>query len=112
MNIDLDRQIAILKGATHDLSGNAFTFYSESDAKALELVDELVTQERNDRLYCFDFGLALSARNPWEWAAWFVPSPTRTGARISTQGRGPTRAEAICRAYLSAREWMNNQGKG
>lgn len=67
--------------------------WSRSDAKALELVDELIeghpgtginiTRERQT-------GRWMVAICPGDWV----------------HGEAATRPEAICRAYIAAREWM------
>jgi hypothetical protein len=110
---DLDRKIAELKGwevigtAHPDLHGHpdplsvpaaglmgkkdgevrALAFWSTSDAKALELVDELGMQFRLEG-------------NPGHWSAVFD-----VYGQHHIDG-GTTRPEAICRAYIAAREWL------
>src|SRR4051812_9552628 len=117
----IDRQIMELKGWTHDPfgDGNEATDcwgpevhecefmvgdeynppWSQSDAKAFELVDELRGQFAFD-LSCSPSGLM--------WYA--TSSPVRTGpaALIAIEapkatGSGVTRPESICLAYIAAR---------
>jgi hypothetical protein len=113
-----DRKIAELKGLpaegeiTHwpvgeDDKGRVFPTgdpspqnwgWSISDSKALELVDEMralgwffLLQDMRDRT----------------WRASFINDESGTGMQA-----GATRPEAICRAYIAAREWMAAQGGG
>lgn len=108
---DLDRKIAELKGwapskerinkaAENGVAVTAFMpldgwAWSTSDSKALELVDELKARG----LYFTLFDLADGT-----WNAQFDPDddPIRPDA----EGSAPTRPEAICRAYIAARERM------
>ena len=74
--------------------------WSGSDSKALELVDDLDTQ-------CF---IERFGQPNWKWAAVFIyrtpglPGPT-------FRAEGTTRPEAICRAYIAAREFLNQKGR-
>lgn len=103
---DLDKRIAELKG--YDLvvmdqtraerpdfpENGEFFRWSTSDAKAFELVDELNTQFFIER-----FG------NPIIWAAVFLYRNNALHEK-DFRSEGKTRAEAICRAYIAAKEWM------
>jgi hypothetical protein len=76
--------------------------WSTSDSKALELVDEL--QGRMSFLLCCSPSGIL-------WCARFSPVITGMDALNPPKspvfdGDAPTRPEAICRAYIAAREWM------
>jgi hypothetical protein len=67
------------------------SFWSTSDSKALELVDEIPAPTV--------FKLERSSL-PDTWYAYFA-FPGRNAV-----GFASTRPEAICRAYIAAREWM------
>lgn len=136
---DLDRKIAELKGmpvdgeVTHwpvgeDDKGKLFPTgdpipqnwgWSTSDAKALELVDELVYDAPN-RMARFRFILIswnATAIKPARWEARFEPYETDEGRTYTSSGhrfdgQAPTRPEAICRAYIAAREWMKERAAG
>ena len=100
----LDRQIAEAKGLKIDLLGGISTdrpgvytlgaLWSESDAKALELVDELAAK-----------GFRFSLRTAEVGRGWIVYFHNAQ-AFDALDGGGYTRPEAICRAYLAAMEWM------
>jgi hypothetical protein len=81
--------------------------WSTSDAKAFELVDELTLPAEN-RLVEFDFMLGIACREKWTWRAVFCP---KDAFRIKqhSAGEGPTRPEAICRAYLAAMEYLKGK---
>lgn len=133
---DLDRKIGELKGWRYSLPGaeterrpdgtilplpEGFTWmdgetecylegcacaWSTSDSKALELVDEL-QGKMAFRLECCPSGIM--------WYATFSPVTTGMSALIQielskAEGSGITRPEAICRAYIAAREWMAQKG--
>lgn len=75
--------------------------WSTSDAKAFELVDEI------DHHFALERGLSSDTEAwEWEWRAGFM-----LGAEIRMHV-APTRPEAICRAYIAAREWMTAKGEG
>jgi hypothetical protein len=116
---DLDRKIAELKGwveFTQAATGLRYwgihqpapyggvevkaTFedaaWSTSDSKALELVDEEMAG-----------GAHISIVGDPHTGEWEVEIGT-----LRHTGTGATRPEAICRAYIAAREWMEKQGKG
>lgn len=109
---DLDRKIAELKGAslmpdgpyvggiTPDRSKYVAPTWSTSDSNALELVDELTRPEQN-RMTEFAFAMR-TAEVGRGWLAIFFPGQ----GRDHFPGGGYTRPEAICRAYIAAREWM------
>lgn len=122
MGVNLDRRIAELKGWEWDerermvwtdppyetvKMGEKTTeqcglimsacCWSTSDAKALELVDELVTFE--DGWTGFEI-LTLSVTNGYRWRAGFLHREKEW------LGVGHTRPEAICRAYIAAVDWM------
>ena len=120
---ELDKRIAELKGLTVDGLGGlstdkpgVFTLgptWSTSDTKALELVDEildrggvdfqLVRPEKKSKPWSATFGIT-DARGP-------VGFITDKGARFChlKSGEGPTRPEAICRAYIAAMGWMREK---
>ena len=110
---DLDKRIAELKGwiITQDkylgtrfnygtpvgeLSIDAYS-WAESDAKAFELVDEISAP--------VVFELKRS-RLPDTWYAWF------SFADHNSVGYGATRPEAICKAYIAAREYLEKRKEG
>jgi hypothetical protein len=73
--------------------------WSTSDAKAFELVDELDTQ----------FFLERYGQPKWEWAAVFLYRFGGGAPGKEFRGVGPTRPEAICRAYLAAMEYLKGK---
>lgn len=109
---DLDAKIAELKGWS--ISGNTITapadlfgymeqdperfWWSTSDAKAFELVDEL---------RAVGWFFSMQDMRDKTWRACFV----NDGAGHTGMQAGPTRPEAICRAYIAAREWMAGKEK-
>jgi hypothetical protein len=121
----LDRRIAELKGMKDPakleglevvaLLGGDYS-WTTFDSKALELVDELAG-EKNYMLAGVLFTLAYfkshhRLNRGWFWAARFSIEGL-DGIRIIGDGEAPTRPEAICRAYIAAREFMAKQaGKG
>lgn len=103
---DLDRKIAELKGIPYrehaqynfiqELEGAATTW--NSDAAALELVDEL---------HPAHFFTLKSLPNSQGWKAVFQPDPgNRMVGTPKYTGQDMSRPKAICRAYIAAREWM------
>lgn len=134
---DLDRKIAELKGWRHVPAGTekvmlgshatlsegwveptpkgewyhaAFNCdWSGSDSKALELVDEL-TRPDSSRLHMFAVNLQFCEDFGWR-ALFQAHGPGRHQVKWKQCCEGPTRPEAICRAYIAAREWMEKQGK-
>jgi hypothetical protein len=107
---DLDKRIAELKGYVkfHDteamvkedpksLITKETACWSTSDAKALELVDELD----------FPFKLLTLSETPAaRWLAHFHYPETQ---KYPNGEIGSTRPEAICKAYIAAREWMDRK---
>jgi hypothetical protein len=119
---DLDRKIAELKGWEVSLDGmlieahgakpqdflnwgDGAGLWSTSDSKALELVDEVQAAEPGSTFNLFG-GLGKYDRLP-VWVAHFT---FWSGTVNTKEGRAATRPEAICRAYIAAREWMAAQG--
>lgn len=122
---DLDRKIAELKGIKPELQqatgptgnpigrpGHLLTpnwgQWSTSDAKALELVDELthlgpVPLER----FCFILATYDGGKT---WSAAFAKHQ-RSRLLNQYDGQGRTRPEAICRAYIAACEFLNQKGR-
>lgn len=103
---DLDKRIAELKGLWMKnwpfVCGNpeypnetrVECDWSTSDSKALELVDEMKT----------DYKMVFISRQGDWFAEFFVLNQYVGG------GLAKTRPEAICRAYIAAREWMATKG--
>lgn len=123
---DLDKRIEKLKGVRIMLDGpyvggimpdgakyNCPT-WSTSDAKAFELVDELMdigpgwsfhldsAMLNREKLKDSGFKIAERAEN---WNCSFMH-----GLAVC-MGGGKKRPEAICRAYIAAREWMATKGE-
>ncbi len=102
---DLDKRIAGLKGLLN-AEGQQVKFHgrldadfgepywSTSDAKALELVDELRTE-----------GMAFIMRSAEVGSGWLASFYPEMDTKFF-QGGWHTRPGAICRAYIAAREWM------
>jgi hypothetical protein len=100
-------QHGIVDGGRRCLSIGDFC-YSTDDAKALELVDELAPVTAGSPEWGFMCGCFGK-----EWNATFYRSVrTKPHGEIIVhpdhqfEGDAPTRPEAICRAYIAAREWM------
>lgn len=109
---DLDKRIAELKGwavvgakfndrylgiVVRVDGKNQDVSWSTSDAEALELVDELAA---------LPFELLTLSQAPYaRWLARFH-CPADQGLKGAV---GATRPEAICRAYICIREWMEKK---
>lgn len=129
----LDQQVALLKGWEFDPMEGAWWMspeekaagrywcggltWTSDDAKALELVDELVV-DQPDGAGCRFMLIKWEPRSekPARWEARFEPywidgKYTMTAQGHRFDGQGQTRPEAICRAYIAAREWMAGRGK-
>jgi hypothetical protein len=115
---DLDRKIAGLKGMKDPdkleglevvaLIGGDYS-WSTSDSKALELVDELLAE--------FNHEWEIMIRKIPCSRVWWVAISDKENTfwrhkGHSFEAEASTRPEAICRAYIAAREWMEKQGKG
>jgi hypothetical protein len=132
-----DRKIAELKGLpaegeiTHwpvgeDDKGRVFPTgdpspqnwgWSISDSKALELVDELIKVEANKPAREFvgppSLGFSITReRGSGAYSAHLSVSDSNGENTEWHAGAAATRPEAICRAYIAAREWMAAQGGG
>lgn len=131
---DLDRKIAELKGWEWDEAARmvwtepaferevfgekvparrglvmSYCSWSTSDSRALELVDELGAAKR-----VLVLRLELMAPLADEKREWMCTVTLDGGKYKNTTFApiAPTRPEAICRAYIAAREWMEKRGKG
>ncbi len=81
--------------------------WSTSDAMAFELVDEIMAA---DPKVCFNLDHHYGGLSPWSARfriGFGIVGRDFTGAPCD----GQTRPEAICRAYLAAREWMAGKEK-
>jgi hypothetical protein len=117
---DLDRKIAELKRVPLEtgmyrtpgeiIPGRGFVpsgpaveelppLWSTSDAKALELADEAM-----DGVFEFCVTGTNYTDRDVNWFAWFALLGGKTA-----RGEGRTRPEAICRAYIAAREWIKEK---
>jgi hypothetical protein len=116
---DLDKRIADLKGLsieilTEDGSGPTMLLvqiepgstsydgaepWSRSDSKALELVDEWCALKKGNAAWISTESVIARVQ--------FIRdhSPHTGGIQVSSAFE-KTRPEAICRAYIDAREWM------
>jgi hypothetical protein len=135
---NLDRKIAELKGLKIDrLVGvdgvgvveiwlevapgseayEAVPAWSTSDSKALELVDELCVDQPDGmgaRFHLIRWEAKGTKAARWEARIepyWLDGQYTLTQQGNRFDGEGPTRPEAICHAYIAAREWMAGRGK-
>jgi len=108
---DLDRRIAELKGFTykgpkHTITGpdgkaylTSWLCWTESDAKALELVDEWVAMEKGNFAW-------VTTLNGSATATFSRGYSIRTGGILVASFTERTRPEAICRAWVAAMEWL------
>lgn len=83
----------------------SFCCWSRDDSKALELVDEMKDAQ---------FYMHGSTPNPRRWWVMFqfhdMKYVTPYGVKeFKFEGDGPTRPEAICRAYIAAVTWMRER---
>ncbi len=81
--------------------------WSTSDAKAFELVDEIM---RADPKVCFNLDHHYGSLYPWNARfriGFGIVGEDFTGAYCD----GQTRPDAICRAYIAAIEWMKGKKK-
>jgi hypothetical protein len=121
---ELDRKIAELKGLgtdeitqypiDEDLEGRIFPTgdpikvnwgWSTSDTKALELVDEWIAEDPENR----QFSIRYSSQHVGDrWQCSLRPGFLPQWG-IAWVEDAPTRPEAICRAYLAAMEWMKGR---
>jgi hypothetical protein len=87
--------------------------WSTSDTKALDLVDEILTA-----CEC-DFALQITEEKKWIATFGIISRDGDIALKIPgglkccfiKDGSAPTRPEAICRAYIAAKEFLNKKGR-